>query len=64
MALIDERGRLFGRINLIDLAVIVFVAVLIPLGYGAYLVFRAPAPHITGMYERGPTSVPVTFRPA
>ena len=21
----------------------------------------APAPHITGMYERGPTSVPVRF---
>ena len=31
MAIVDERGRLFGKINLIDLALLSFVVVLIPL---------------------------------
>jgi hypothetical protein len=43
---IDDRGRLFGRINLIDLAVIVLVLLVIPVGYGAYRLFREPAPTI------------------
>jgi hypothetical protein len=57
MALIDERGRVFGRINLIDFALLAFVVVLLPLGYGAYLVFRAPPPQI-----RAVTPNPVTFK--
>jgi hypothetical protein len=46
MAFLDEEGRLFGRINLIDAAVAVFVLALIPLAYGAWLLFRAPDPEI------------------
>src|SRR5262245_22832397 len=42
--IVDERGRLFGKINLIDLAVVLFVIVLMPLAYGAYALFRTPPP--------------------
>jgi hypothetical protein len=46
MSLVDERGRLFGRFNLVDAAVIVFVAMLIPIGYATYLLFRPSKPTI------------------
>ena len=46
MALIDDRGRLFGRINLIDIAAALVILLLIPLGYGAYQLFRTPPPEI------------------
>jgi hypothetical protein len=57
MALIDDRGRVFGKINLIDFALIAFVALLVPLGFGAYVLFRTPPPQITGI-----TPNPVTFK--
>jgi hypothetical protein len=44
--LIDERGRVFGRFNLIDAIVALFVVALIPLAYGAYLLFRPDPPQI------------------
>jgi hypothetical protein len=46
---IDDRGRLFGKVNLIDAAVGVFVLLLIPLAYGAFLLFRVPAPTIESL---------------
>ncbi len=46
MPLFDDRGHLFGRINLIDAAVAIVVLLFIPLGYGAYQLFRTPAPEI------------------
>jgi len=46
MAFLDDQGRLFGRVNLIDAGVALFVLVLIPLGYGAWLLFRTPDPVI------------------
>ena len=46
MALIDDRGRLFGRINLIDIAAALVILLLIPFGYGAYQLFRTPPPEI------------------
>lgn len=49
MPLIDDRGRLFGWFNLIDLAVFFFVLLLIPLAYGAYALFRVPPTTITGL---------------
>ena len=49
MPLIDERGRLFGRVNLIDGLVGVVVLLLIPLAYGAYVLFRIPDPTITSI---------------
>jgi hypothetical protein len=55
MTLIDDRGRLFGRFNLFDAAVGVFVLVLIPIAYGTFLLFRSPAPQVTSV-----TRVPIT----
>lgn len=40
MAWIDCNGRLFGRVNLIDAALLVFVLVLIPIGVATSRVFR------------------------
>ena len=46
MPLFDDRGHLFGRINLIDAAVAIVVLLFIPLSYGAYQLFRTPVPEI------------------
>ena len=46
MSLVDDRGRVGGRINLIDAIVVVLVVVLVPVAYGAYLLFRTPAPKL------------------
>lgn len=46
MPLIDDRGRLFGRLNIVDFAVVLVVGLLIPLSYGAYLLFRPQPPQI------------------
>lgn len=43
---LDERGSVFGRFNLIDLAAVVVVIVLIPMGFVTYRVFRQPRPVI------------------
>lgn len=48
-AVIDPEGRVFGRVNLIDAAIGVAVLVLLPLAYGAFLLFRPPAPRITSV---------------
>jgi hypothetical protein len=40
MTVIDERGRLFGRFNLIDAGVVIVLLVLVPLAYAAYRLFR------------------------
>lgn len=46
MSVIDNRGRLFGAINLVDAAVVGFLIVLIPLAYGTYALFRPAKPRI------------------
>jgi hypothetical protein len=56
VSLIDDRGRLFGRVNLIDALVAVVALGLIPLSYGAYLMFRPPIPKIIKV---SPGEVPV-----
>jgi hypothetical protein len=43
MSLVDDRGRVGGRINLIDAIVVALIVVLVPVAYGAYLLFRTPA---------------------
>ena len=55
MAIVDERGRLFGKINIIDFAVVLFIAVLIPLAYAAFVLFRTPAPRVVSV---SPSTVP------
>lgn len=47
MTWIDDRGRLFGRWNIIDVFVVVAVALLLPVVYGAYWMFKPPIPKIT-----------------
>lgn len=42
MTWMDDRGRLFGKLNLIDALGLVFCCWLIPLTYGAYQLFRMP----------------------
>ena len=42
MAVVDDRGRVAGRLNLIDAALLLTVLVLIPIAYGSYLLFRSP----------------------
>jgi hypothetical protein len=46
MRMIDDRGRLFGALNLIDALLVVFALGVVPLGYVAYRVFRVPPPQI------------------
>lgn len=47
MAMVDEQGRLFGRLNLVDAIVALVLVGLIPLAYASYLLFRAPLPTLT-----------------
>ena len=47
MTLVDERGRILGRYNLVDLVLAFVLLGLIPLGYGAYALFRTPPPRLT-----------------
>src|SRR4051812_29166363 len=49
MAIVDERGRLFGRWNLLDLIALVLILGLIPLAYAGYLLFRDQPPSITSV---------------
>ena len=50
MPIIDERGRVFGRFNLVDAAAGLLALVLLPAAYGAYRLFREPLPTLTGVY--------------
>jgi Domain of unknown function (DUF4330) len=49
MAIVDERGRLFGRWNLLDLALLVLLVGLVPLGFAAYALFREQPPRIVSV---------------
>jgi hypothetical protein len=65
LPLIDDRGRLFGRLNLIDAVVGIVVLLLVPLAYGAFLLFRVPKPEIISVApaqvaEREAASVLIT----
>ena len=49
MTVVDERGRLFGRLNLFDAVLLLLVLGLIPLGYAAYALFRERPPRLLGV---------------
>jgi len=49
MAIVDERGRIGGKVNLIDAVVAFLILVLIPVAFGAYLLFRTPPARLTGI---------------
>lgn len=61
MSVIDDRGRVFGRVNLIDAIVGVVALGLIPLAYGAFLMFRVPTPTVTAV---SPDQVPADIKAA
>jgi hypothetical protein len=44
VTLLDDRGRVGGRVNLVDAAAAIVLLGLIPVVFGAYLLFRTPAP--------------------
>lgn len=46
MSVIDQDGRLFGRFNLVDATVVAFIALLLPIGYATFLLFRPERPTI------------------
>src|SRR5215467_5852866 len=46
MAVVDDRGRIGGKVNLIDAVIAVVVLGLIPVAFGAYLLFRTPEPKL------------------
>jgi hypothetical protein len=54
---LDAKGRLFGRINLVDAAIAAFVIVLIPIAYATMLLFRPASPHITSVDRAQITNV-------
>jgi hypothetical protein len=47
VTLIDDRGRIGGRLNMIDAAAVVVLLLLVPLGFASYLLFRTPTPSLT-----------------
>ncbi len=55
MTIVDDRGRLFGRMNLVDLAIAGLVLFLIPVVFGTFLLFRTPKPQIASV-----TQVPIS----
>jgi hypothetical protein len=72
MPLIDDRGRLFGRVNVIDAALVLLVVVMIPVGYAAYRLLRTPVPRLEAVtpqplpYKKGEQRIRITgenFRP-
>jgi hypothetical protein len=46
VTIVDSEGRLWGRWNLFDVVLAIVVIALVPLGYGAYALFRTPAPRL------------------
>ena len=46
MALVDDRGRIGGKVNLIDAVIAVVMLGLVPVAFGAYLLFKTPQPKL------------------
>jgi len=46
MAIVDERGRIGGKVNLIDAVIALVILGLVPVAFGAYLLFRSPQPKL------------------
>ena len=58
MPLIDDDGRLFGRVNLFDALVALVVLAMIPLAYAAYLLFRTPPARLLAVEPKTITQGP------
>ena len=63
MPFIDDHGRLFGKWNVIDVALLVLLLFVIPVAYGAYVLFKKPAPVITALEPKDvPQNQPATIK--
>ena len=63
MPFIDDHGRLFGKWNVIDVALLVVLLFVIPVAYGAYVLFKKPAPVITALVPKEvPQNQPATIK--
>ena len=49
MTVLDDRGRVGGRFNVVDAIAALVLVVLIPVAYGAYLLFRTPTPTLVSI---------------
>jgi hypothetical protein len=49
MTLLDDRGRVVGRVNLVDAVAAIVILLLIPIAFGAYLLFRTPPPKLVSV---------------
>jgi hypothetical protein len=58
MALVDDRGRVFGRFNPVDAFVFVLVVVMIPVAYAGYALFRTPPARLTSVDPKQFTAGP------
>lgn len=55
MTVLDNRGRVFGRVNLVDAVVVGFLVLLIPVAYGTWLLFHPSTVQITSVTRVKPT---------
>src|SRR5438874_2202085 len=66
MALLDDRGRLFGRVNLLDAAIGLFVFAIVPAAYASWAFFRTPPPVIEAVIPAviapGQADLPIELR--
>jgi hypothetical protein len=65
MTVVDDRGRLFGRWNVVDALIGVLLLGAIPLLYGGYALFRAQPPSLTSVEPsriQAKSNVEVTIR--
>src|SRR5256885_3698152 len=58
MAIVDDRGRVSGRFNAVDVFVFALVVVMIPIAYGAYALFRTPPAKLRGVEPKQVTMGP------
>jgi len=49
VSIVDDRGRVFGRWNIVDTVVVCAAVGVIVMGYGAFLLFRTPAPTLVSV---------------
>lgn len=52
MSFIDDRGRIFGRLNVVDAGLVLLAVAMVPVAYGAYLLFRDPTPRLLDVRPR------------
>lgn len=49
MTVLDDRGRIAGRFNIVDVSASIVILLLIPLAIAAFLLFRTPAPTLVAI---------------